>query len=255
MTLTPTSARSFLVSGRLMPITLDGSPSMPVDEPAAEAVEGERAGHRERLAGGEVGLQFGRARRGEPDSGALHAAGLPVHAALDQPDHRVPGDQFAGRARHRRPAGPGHVLGVRFADHLAAVRLHHQHRVAADHHRVRDTRPRSRAPPRPPSPWPARQPVRLAPGRSATRRARPRPLRTRARPVRRRPRAARPAWPATGKQVPNAPRKPNQAGRGRSGRFGDQFGRPGAPVCCCLSVTSAGRRTRRAPGSSAAGSV
>ena len=35
-----------------------------LDEPAAEPVEGERAGHGQRFAGREVGLQLGRVRAG-----------------------------------------------------------------------------------------------------------------------------------------------------------------------------------------------
>ena len=109
-----------------------------VDEPAAETVQGERAGHREWFAGRQVGVEFGRARRGEPHRGALHPDRAPVRRSAGQSDHRVSGDEFPGAARHGRPARARHVHGVRLADHLAAVRtVHHQHRVAADHDRVR----------------------------------------------------------------------------------------------------------------------
>ena len=44
--------------GSERPMTFDGSPSMPSTKTAAAAVERERAGHLERLAGGDVGVDL-----------------------------------------------------------------------------------------------------------------------------------------------------------------------------------------------------
>ena len=115
------------------------------DERAAQAVEGERAGHPQRLAGGDVGLDLGvvERRRSAPWWRPSRRASPPVPpASRREVDEPVAGVQDAGAAAHPLPA---------------------RHAPRRRRPACRAPRRRARAPSRSPStrmPWAGRRPPR-----------------------------------------------------------------------------------------------
>ena len=103
---TSTSARSERSRGRLRPTTPWWSPSMPLDEGSAEPVDGERARHRQRLAGRDVGvdLRVGPGRRTGPSSTRSPRASAGTSRLAPSASARCAARPPAAHRRQRSPA-------------------------------------------------------------------------------------------------------------------------------------------------------